>query len=963
MKNLMKTFSKFKIRNSIFVVLAVLFSFPFLSFRDSGEYKIINGNIISRGPGKYYLVGVVNVKFKNDVSNASKDKIGISNIDAFLSDYGVKQVIQNHPLNKNVSKRKIGDEELSKIYCIKYDKATDPFDFSASFKSKFGDLIDWVEPSFVYEADHTPNDPLVSGQWHISKINAYQAWDLNKGDTNIIVGIVDSGTDFDHPDLQANIKLRWTDPVNGVDDDGNGYIDDWRGWDFWGNDNDPEIKPAGNTHGSHVSGCASQVTNNGVHGAGIGYKVKLLITKHTDDTNPESTLSNTDQGIVYCYQNGAKVINCSFGSSYNSSYTQTVVTNAWNNGSMVCASAGNGDANGVGQNWARYPASYADVISVAATNSSDIKTTFSNYHFTVDLCAPGQSILSTVSNNSYTSMDGTSMSTPITCGTVALIRSKYPSWTPQQVLNRLLIGVDSIYNLNPSYIGFLGTGRLNAFKCLSDLPIARFISAVHNDSLYGNNDKVYDVNEVIPIAVTMKNTHLAGSNASIRLTTADPDIEIVQDSVYVGTIPAYNNFSTLITSTFRVKAKQSCSYDKTVTFKISNSATCYTEDNANTFSIKFRQGFATHDVNNLKLCLTNDGAIGKKAQTYGNGLFIGNGNTNQIYESGLMIGISSTKVSDVSRRSESPANISDTDFVALKSYTMLKPGVISAQDGNGKFNDNGAGSNKIGVEVNTESFAFNSVNDSNYILFRYNVKNTNSTALSNVYVGIFNYFSPNGSFASDNISRYDATNKLGYTYNTALTNPYLGVAVMTNQSVNFKALSFMDIFDGFTTEEKWQSLSSGIANDSLGPDGTTFTLAVGPLTIQPNQSAIVGFALVKGNDLMNLKNNTTIARNKYNSVGIRQISDVLPKKYELMQNYPNPFNPNTNIKFAIPENDIVNVKIYDVLGREIVTLVNQKLTPGYYEYSFNGSALSSGLYFYRMTTSKFTEVRRMILVK
>ncbi|MFA5405608.1 MAG: hypothetical protein WC358_11805, partial [Ignavibacteria bacterium] len=382
-------------------------------------------------------------------------------------------------------------------------------------------------------------------------------------------------------------------------------------------------------------------------------------------------------------------------------------------------------------------------------------------------------------------------STPITAGAVGLIRSKYPSWTPQQVVDRLLIGVDSIYNLNPTYVGLLGTGRLNAYKCLSDYPILKIISYTHNDSLYGNNDKVYDIGEVIPVAISFKNTYIAGSNASVRLTSTDPNIEIVQDSVFIGNIPAYNNCNTIITNTFRVKAKQTCVFDKTVTFTVSNSASCYTDNTANTFTIKFRQGFAVHNVNNLKLALTNDGAVGKKAQIYGSGLTLYNETTNQIYESGLMIGINNTKVSDVCRRGTVPANISDTDFVPLKTYTMTKPGTISAQDGNGKFNDNGAGVNKIGVEVTNESFAFNSSNDSNYILLRYNIKNTNTTEISNLYAGIFSFFSPGGNFASDNITRYDAANKLGYTYNTTTSYPYLGVASMTNQNMNFKQFQWV----------------------------------------------------------------------------------------------------------------------------------------------------------------------------
>lgn len=948
---------------SVIITLIVLFSFPLLSFRDNEGFTILDGKVFKKGFDTYYEAGVINIKFKNQINIPGNQKFGINNLDEFLSSYNISGLKQRHPLNKIVAKRKIGDEELAKIYAVKFERAVDPMDFAKELKNKYSDIIDWAEPSFLYKMDYIPNDPVVNIQWHITKINAFQAWDICKGDTTIIVGIVDSGTDFDHPDLQANLKIRWSDPVNGIDDDGNGFIDDWRGWDMWGNDNDPSIQPSGNVHGSHVSGCASQVTNNGVHGAGIGFKVKILMTKHTDDSNPESLLYNTDAGIVYCYQNGAKVINCSYGSSVFSSYTQSVVNNAWANGTVICASAGNGDANGIGQNWARYPASYDNVVSVAATGSTDLKTTFSNFHSTVDVSAPGDNILSTVYNNAYTNMSGTSMSSPITAGTVALIRSKYPAWSPQQVVDRLKLGVDSIYDVNPSYVGLLGTGRVNAFKCLSDYPILKVLSVTHSDSLYGNNDKVYQVGEVIPIAVTFKNTFIAGTNVSVRLTTTDPDVEIVQDSVYIGNVSAFAPFSTSMSNTFRVKAKATCKFDKDIVFKVSNSANCYTDNSGNTFTVRFRQGFAVHTKNNLKLALTKDGAVGKKAEDYGSGLMLGNGTVNQIYECGLMIGKSNTQVSDVSRSDEMPSSVSDTDFVGLTNYTLTTPGIISAQDGNGKFNDDGAGANKIGVEVTAESFVFNGTADSNYILLRYNIKNTNSTALNNIYAGLFAFFSPNGNALTDNISRYDAQNKLGYTYYTTQPNPYLGVALMTSQSVNFKPIPFMDVLDGFTTNEKWLSLSGGIVSDSMGPGGNPFTISAGPLNIPAGQTVRIGFAILKGNNLMDLKNLVGVARTKYNSVGILQISDILPKKYELSQNYPNPFNPTTKISFAIPQNDFVNIKIYDMLGREIMTLVNEKLNAGSYDYNFNGSNLSSGLYFYKMTTSKFSEIKRMVLVK
>ncbi|MCU0373083.1 MAG: S8 family serine peptidase [Ignavibacteria bacterium] len=957
MKNL---HSNFKISLTLLFLLAL--SFSFFAFNDYGQYKI-KGNVIIRGPESIYQVGKINIKFRDFVSGFGKTAFSVAEIDAVLSNIEATNIRQMHPLKQDVSKRKIGDEDLSKIFEITYSKSMDPFDAAEMILNSSRNIIDWAEPSFVYVPDFIPNDPQISAQWHINTINSYQAWDITRGDTSIIVGIVDSGSDFDHPDLAANFKINWNEPINSIDDDNNGYVDDWRGWDFWGNDNNAQILPTSNDHGAHVSGCASQVTDNNVHGGGIGFKTKLLVTKHTDDSNPLSGLYYTDNGIIYMYQNGAKVINCSFGSSFFSSYSQTVVTNAFLNGSVICASAGNGDANGIGQNWARYPASYDNVVSVAATTSGDIKTVFSNFHSTVDVSAPGQNILSTVFDNSYAAWDGTSMSSPITAGTVALIRASHPAWTPTEVVNRLLIGVDSIYNLNPSYVGLLGTGRVNAFKCVADKPIFRITSSAHNDSLFGNNDKVYDVNEVIAIGVSLKNTHLAGNNVSLRMTTASPYVTLVQDSVFLGNVGAYSTIPMNMTNIFKVKANTNCPFDTDVQLKVSASGSAYTDNAANTITIKFRQGFAVHNINNLKLCLTKDGNVGKKAQSYGSGLMLGTGTVNNIYEGGLMIGMNNTKVSDVVRRSQTPANASDTDFYALKSYTLTAPGTFSGQDGNGKFNDDGAGSNKIGVEVEAFSYAYNTTPDMNYIILKYRIKNTNAAALSNVYAGLFTWFAPDGFFNSNNITRLNQTNRLAYTYNTSVSNNYLGIGLMTNQQINFKPYTSSEILNGFTTQEKWDGLSMGIVSDSIGPGGNAFTLAVGPLNLAPNQVETIGFAVINAPNVAELITRNNAAKQKYASVGIKTISSEIPREFSLGQNYPNPFNPVTNIQFGLPKNSFVTIKIFDILGREVSVLINEFKEAGMYEINFNASKLSSGMYFYRIEAGSFSGIKRMVLLK
>lgn len=927
------------------------------SFRDNPElkYKRINERTIVRSvDGAKYQPGIINIKFREHNNNVSLQSTGNARVDNILNQYEVTKIYKPFPLKADLSRRLPGDEDLDKFVTIKYQGKIDPTDLSNEIFEANKDILEWAEPEFIYDALFVPNDPIVSQQYHINRINCYQAWDITQGDTNVIIGIVDSGSDLDHPDLGANIKYNYADPVDGIDNDNNGYIDDFKGWDFYYYDNDPNIM-GGSDHGSHVSGCASQVANNNVHGAGPGFKCKLRISKHAPDV-PDNSIYNSNAGIVFLYQNGAKIINCSFGSASYSAATQNIINDAWSAGVVICASAGND-----GINAPRYPASYDNVVNVAASNSGDIKASFSNYHTTVDVIAPGESILSTVYDNGYAIFNGTSMSTPITSGVVGLIKSKYPAWTNTQIVERLKLGVDSIYNLNPAYIGLLGTGRVNAFKCVSDYPIVSLISNTASDSLYGNNDKIYDANEVVTFTMDYKNIWLAGNNISLRLTTADPNVEIVQDSLYVGTLNAYTTYSTTPSNTFRVKAKTTCPFDRVVTFNLRTSSNAYHNAATSTFNVTFRQGWVTHDINNMKLSLTKDGAVGKKTQAYGSGLVVSSYAGNQMLEGGLMIGVSNTKVSDECRRGTVPANVSDSDFFALTNYTLQRTASFSNEDGKGYFNDDGAGSNKIGVTVRAESFAWNSAPDANYIILRYTIKNTSGANISNMYAGLFMYYTP-ATQNSNNITAIDTLNKLGYSFNNTTTDPYLGVSLLSGQNVNYKGINSSEVLTGFTTQEKWDAISGGIVNGGVGPGVNCFTISAGPINLNNNDSVVVGFAVVKGTNKADLVNNSNTAKNKFNTIGIQQISAEVPLKFNLYQNYPNPFNPVTNIKFDLAKTDNVTIKVFDITGREVSSF-RQELPAGKYNYSFNGSQLASGIYFYKFESNYFTDVKKMILVK
>ncbi len=251
----------------------------------------------------------------------------------------------------------------------------------------------------------------------------------------------------------ATDDLHRTD-INGIDDDGNDYIDDVVGYDIAQNDPIP-FEPVP-THGTHVAGCASMACDNGQGGAAVAWGARLMAVKVARDNDPEH-IYNGFVGITYAADNGATVINLSWGSSYFSQYEQNIITAAYNAGVVIVGAAGN---DGVSTRF--YPAGYAHVIAVAAVGSTDQLASFSNYGNWITVSAPGEGVNSTWDHNSYTALDGTSMASPITAGVVCLIRAANPTFTVDQVRTRLTATADTIDYLNPTRRGMMGAGRVNA---------------------------------------------------------------------------------------------------------------------------------------------------------------------------------------------------------------------------------------------------------------------------------------------------------------------------------------------------------------------------------------------------------------------------------------------------------------------------------------------------------------------
>ena len=346
---------------------------------------------------QYYLSNTIIIKLK--------EKPAFNNSNELLLADKLQQTLGNFGLVSSkgmfTSGRVEKETELEKILIVKYSSDTDPQILASKIKNF--KQVEWAEPKFVYSIEFVPNDPFYSSQYALTKIKAPEAWNISTGDTTIVIAIIDTGVDWDHPDLAANIWRNWDEiPGNGIDDDFNGFVDDVRGWDFGGLNGNPDNDPMEDRpdHGTHVAGDASAVTDNSIGVASIGFKSKIMAVKtiRDDFRNPSGLpfVVYGYEGIKYAADNGAKIINCSWGGGGYSLLGQEIINYATSLGALVVAAAGNNNSSAP-----FYPASYNNVLSVAATDESDMKTSFSNYGSGVDVSAPGINIYSTWQNDTY----------------------------------------------------------------------------------------------------------------------------------------------------------------------------------------------------------------------------------------------------------------------------------------------------------------------------------------------------------------------------------------------------------------------------------------------------------------------------------------------------------------------------------------------------------------------------------
>ncbi len=1051
------------------------------------------------GAGDARMVdGVVIVKFAAPQAiGKGVSRTGLSSLDRILDAQGAYAIERAFPLPD----RALGPKgmELQRVYYVRYGSGENPR--SVALKIARDPGVEYAVPQYVHRIDDPPpsqpvranrniavdpNDPLYSDMTHLAHIRAPEAWGEVKGeDGNVVIAIVDGGTDWQHEDLVDNIwqnlgedadgdghTLEYVDgewvldpgDLDGKDNDLNEFTDDLIGWNFANDSNDPtglSSAPLNAEHGTAVAGVASAVTDNGIGIAGAAWNAQIMPINVSWVL--DSFIYYGYEGIIYAALNGADIINASWGSRYDDitpfeerlllEWHQLLTDFLAEYGALLVSSAGNAWENN--DTVLNLPAGAPHVLAVGATGKvNDIKAGWSNYGVSVDVFAPGVSIDATAPDNDYFSnvsgtVSGTSFSAPLVSGIAALVKTRFPYLSPDQLAQQLRVTADPIDNDNLSLKGLLGKGRVNAYRAVTDstIPAIRIAGVSFQDS---DADGRIESGETVDVTVALTN-YLADAHAvTLNLILDDPKVTITNGESSITSLPSGKTAY----ADFRFTVDQ---VGKEYPLRFILDITSGGYQDRDLIRLYANEPLVlTHNTDSLRVSLTEEGNIGWigfAEVSPGEGFVYHD--TNLLFEGGLLVGTSSSRVSDCIRGVNEKLEM---DFGSPPGSEMvIAPGQVANEEGSVVLTDHLA-SLPLGVTIQQDSYADNRPDYNDFVIFRYIITNSGESTLSNLYAGLFFDWDLN-EYAAD-FARFDQARRMGIVQNKYSNPTYLaatrlltGTDSLSYRSIdNYGEIYGGDTGDGFTTSEKWSFLSGGIQTTSLNAVDVSTMTAAGPFVIEPGQAVQVAFAVIGAGSQTALETSADNAQQFWNTpvfttvlpdttilsnetlafafsacdlegdklafspvdppqnasidseTGLLTFQPPIDLKAELTtfiitvavsdgvfssttsaevtvekvsdllsQNYPNPLDlsggkKETMIEYYLTVPGNVKLVVYDLLGREVKTLVNETREAGPHPVSWNardnqGRLVSAGLYLYRIQAGDFIATRKLVVLK
>ncbi|MFZ5433659.1 MAG: S8 family serine peptidase [Calditrichota bacterium] len=784
-----------------------------------------------------------------------------------------------------------------------------------------------IEPDLIRRVFRTPNDALWNSQWDKRLMGAPAVWDVSTGSEDIICVGIDTGVDWNHPDLVPNLwvnpgedidgdRVPWTeasypgdyDDLNGVDDDDDGYIDDFLGWDFivgmsscaTGEDCDSQMDNdmfGVNGHGTHVGGIMAARGNNEIGVAGMCWNGTLMALRAGFENNQgEGLIGNAAsvQAILYAAAHGARVINMSYGGGGSSPNDVQALNSAWAQGCILFAASGNDGSTEI-----QYPAGYENVIAVNATQDNDRLAWWSNRGTWTDICAPGASpgIMSTIIN-SYAAWEGTSMASPNAAGVAALVWSLFPNMTNAQLRDLLFDTAVDISGNNPNVpAAYLGHGRISAQLAAAALyPQMEITQFTLNESGGGDGDGRLERTETAEFFFYVTNVPgwANGDDISVTISADSPHLIVSNATIFLGDIGSGQTVNNLGNPVFLdAAADLDTAYwaDLLATFSSPNGYEA-------TQTLQIRIGRGT-------VLVVNDDGGQNYEQYY----------LNDVKTAGLASDEWNTQISgqlDDVEIGHYDAVIWSCGNETQNTLTAADQAVLTTYlDGGGTLMIVGQ---NIDEDLRGATFYADYLHAQSED--QRGERQLTGVGGSSISEGMSLLLQGGGCAGNGDISPSRILPLSGaeplFTYNSG------GVgAIAYAGTYNVAYFAF--------------ALEAACGYGETADHGTVTT------------------AVLRWSGILATPPTSRVS--------------ALPQEMRLHGNYPNPFNPSTTITFDLAHSADVSLRVFDVLGRQVADLIHTRLDAGTHTAVFDGHSQASGIYIVQLSAGRETLSSRMVLLK
>ena len=949
----------------------------------------------------FYMPGRVVVQFKEGVVPVTGHaKTGLNSFDAVASPFGIYRVQQAFPvIEAAAAKRALlpAARKLRRMYYVEYSGPFDPWEVvSGLLRSK---EVERAEPHFTYELagnmskaairDHNPagrvvpDDELYDDQTHLNGMEMEAAWDVVKGeDGNVVVAITDGGTYWRHQDLRDNVWVNADEiPGNGIDDDNNGYVDDVHGWDFSDSTNDPTGADGhvGLDHATSVTGVVAAVANNGIGIAGTSWNAKFM---------PVNSSCLLDAGLcwsaaatVYAAENGADVITAAYGRAVDSFLLADAMEFAVEHGAVVVAAGGNHNHNI--DDMPLYPASYPTTLSVGGTRKNSDRTSQHVFGRSLDVVAAAKDVNTTILGNQYDVADGTSLSVPIVAGVAALVRTQWPDYGVYEVMEQIRQTADNIDEAQPiSRRGLMGRGRVNARRAVTEeaTPGIRMVKFDWKDA-DGNGDLVPGESFTVEADFVNYGGDARALSVGLGVGNSRPFVTVTSPMIAVGAVPRLGTFS----ASFDLQVNDPSPENHTMVLYVTVEDGDFSSVSDHLRIMANIKGLRSVTTSKLTASVTNQGNIGylinQEAPGTGEGFtFLGKQTRllSAMYEGGLLIGTGVDNLVDC-LASDRPDKSRNKHFKAVPGADLFpQKGGPTTGWLRVEMEDSGA-EYPLGLHILQDSFVDDTPEHEDFLVLRYAVTNTNEDQwLRGMYIGVYIDWDLDPDEAIDS-GVYNEENQVAMIFDSEFEFGGTGVKVLSSPpGISFDLLPYQVTFSGgFSNSEKWEALSGGISNSvNYARRDLAQMVGAGPFDLGPQETTVVGFALIGGHDESDIVESAVNAQalwdSKLSGNTVANEAGVTPAQFDFAPVYPNPGNGMYSLSFTLPDAADVELVIYNALSQEVRALLHEPRSAGVHTVEWNGiddagASVASGVYFARLVAQgvkgRMTRSRPLVVIR